>query len=198
MPNPVTIELRPGQELTNRTKVVRLLSEAEDYIWITNWYFRPRHLVILGEAISENKNISEIKLLLNIVSSVVDLEMLKNYLELFKKQYKFENIEIKMLTDKKIAEKEHDRYYFTRDEIWNFIELDTLLRNQRATIALLQRGDYEQNKKDFELLWNFWIKLENWDEEDNFISPELKVAKLLEYMVEIGLLVDEDNILKKR
>ena len=52
--------------------------------------------------------------------------------------------------------------------------------------------------KDLELLWNFWIKLENWDEEDNFISPELKVAKLIEYMVEIGLLVDEDNILKKR
>ena len=181
MPNPVTIELRPGQELTNRTKVVRLLSEAEDYIWITNWYFRPRHLVILGEAISENKNISEIKLLLNIVSSVVDLETLKNYLELFKKQYKFENIEIKMLTDKKIAEKEHDRYYFTRDEIWNFIELDTLLRNQRATIALLQRGDYEQNKKDFELLWNDEKSLElikNYDDlEENVKKRELEKEK---------------------
>ena len=158
-----------------------MLSEAEDYIWITNWYFRPRHLVILGEAISENKNISEIKLLLNIVSSVVDLEMLKNYLELFKKQYKFENIEIKMLTDKKIAEKEHDRYYFTRDEIWNFIELDTLLRNQRATIALLQRGDYEQNKKDFELLWNDEKSLElikNYDDlEENVKKRELEKEK---------------------
>ena len=158
-----------------------MLSEAEDYIWITNWYFRPRHLVILGEAISENKNISEIKLLLNIVSSVVDLEMLKNYLELFKKQYKFENIEIKMLTDKKIAEKEHDRYYFTRDEIWNFIELDTLLRNQRATIALLQGGDYEQNKKDFELLWNDEKSLElikNYDDlEENVKKRELEKEK---------------------
>ena len=87
MSNPVTIELRPGQDLTNRDKVVTLLSKADDYIWITNWYFRPKHLVILGEAISENKNISEIKILLNIVSSVVDLENLKHYLRLFKKQY---------------------------------------------------------------------------------------------------------------
>ena len=167
MTKPVTIELRPGQDLTNRTKVVNLLSEAVDYIWITNWYFSSKHLVILGESISENKNISEIKLLLKIGKSIVDLEKLKTYLDLFKKQYKFEDIKIKMLTDKKIGEKEHDRYYLTKDQIWNFVELDTLVRNQRATISLLQGVDYEQNKKDFESLWNNQKSLElikNYDE----------------------------------
>ena len=68
---------------------------------------------------------------------------------------------------------------------------EEVLRDQKKVFEQYYIG------KDLELLWNFWIKLENWDEEDNFISPEMKVAKLIEYMVEIGLLVDEDNILKK-
>ena len=56
-----------------------------------------------------------------------------------------------------------------------------MLRNQRATIALLQRGDYEQNKKDFELLWNDEKSLElikNYDDlEENVKKRELEKEK---------------------
>ena len=185
------IDLRAGENLTNRIKVLDLLSNADDFIWITNYYFNERHLSILGEAISSGSNVKEIRLLFRSNKSVDDLISLKTYLKLFQKQYNFKNIQIKIMTDKSIFQTVHDRFFYHKNQAWNFIELDTLLRNQRASITLLPEHDYEKNKKEFESWWNHdktfdilkdWIVLEKRIEEIEQIvkmDEEKKLKDLL-------------------
>ena len=148
------IDLRAGENLTNRVKVIDLLSDADDFIWITNYYFDRHHFAILGEVLSSGINLSEIRLLFKPNRSVTDLELLKQYCKSFKKQYKFNNIQIKIITHSDISHSIHDRFFYHEKQVWNFIELDSLLRNQRATISLLPNSDYEKNKKEFEFWWN--------------------------------------------
>ena len=147
------IDLRPGENLDNRLKVVELLSQSDEYIWIMNWYFSVQHFAILSEVIKNNISITDIRLLCKLNKSIADLETIKEYLKLFLKQYSGINFTIKLITNKKIANSIHDRFYYTKGQAWNFIEFDSLLRNQRATIVMLPEEDL---KKNTELEFEKW------------------------------------------
>jgi len=156
MTSPISvIDLRPGEEFDNRRKVINLLSKSRDFIWITNYFFQPQHLEIFSAVLKENPNILEIRLLLDAPRSIVDLEDLEKNFKLFQKQYNKTSLQIKFITNRKIKKKMHDRFYYTKDQAWNFIELDTLLRTQRATISLLNPEEIEKNMNlDFLKWWN--------------------------------------------
>jgi len=156
MTQPVTvIDLRDGEGFDNRRKVINLLSESNEFIWIANWYFEPKHLEIFSAVLKENPKINEIRLLLNAPSSTDDLEDLKLNFKLFQKQFKKIRIDIKFITNNKLKKSIHDRFYYTKDQAWNFIEFDTLLRGQRATISLLDPKEFEKNSNlDFLKRWN--------------------------------------------
>lgn len=154
------IDLRDGEDFDNRRKVINLLSKSEEFIWIANWNFEAKHLEILSAALKENPNINEMRLLLTAPRSVDDLNDLKINFKLFQKQFNKTLIKIKLITNNKIKKTIHDRFYYTKDQAWNFIELDSLLRGQRATISLLKPDEFDKNiNLDF---------LKRWDDKKTF------------------------------
>jgi hypothetical protein len=154
------IDLRDGEDFDNRRKVINLLSDSKEFIWIANWHFEAKHLEILSASLKENPNINEMRLLLNAPRSIDDLNDLKTNLKLFQKQFNKTSIKIKLITNNKIKKTIHDRFYYTKDQAWNFIELDSLLRGQRATISLLKPDEFDKNVNlDF---------LKRWDDEETF------------------------------
>ena len=143
------ISLHPGENLTNRIKVLDLFSRAKDFIWILNVYFRKQHFEILHEVLETNKNVSEVKILTIIPRNKKDLERLKTYADLFKDEFgKNVSIDFKIINDQSIGYDIHDRFYYTKNQAYTFIELDSLLRNQRANIDLQPKEDYEKNVED--------------------------------------------------
>ena len=149
------IAIRPGEDLSNRIKVIDLLSKAKEYIWLSNWYFKKQHFEILHEALEQNKEVSQIRLLFRLGPNIEDFEKVKEYYKLFTKQHKDIETEIRIITNIDLGKEVHDRFYYTKNEAWNFIDLDSVLRNTRAVIHLLPPGDLEKNiEKDFMKYWN--------------------------------------------
>jgi len=154
LPSITIIELRDGEKPANKQKVLELLSHAEEFIWISNWFFQPKHLAILRDSLKENSTVSEIRLLLDAPRSVNDLKELKKTFESFQKEFNKISIKIKFITRSKIKSSIHDRFYYTKDQAWNFIEFDSLLRGQRATISFLNPKEFEKNiNQDFLKRW---------------------------------------------
>lgn len=193
------IDLRPGEEFENRRKVINLLTKSKEFIWITNYYFRPEHLEIFSEVLKENPNINEIRLLLRAPKSTSDLDVLKTYFKLFQKQFNKTSIKIRFITNKKLKDGIHDRFYYTEGEAWNFIELDSLLRNQRATISLLDPKELEKNRtSDFIKWWDDQGTFSIYDQWDKLVEVvkkrEIDLVKKHEMNKENNLLT---NKLKK-
>ena len=155
------ITLRYGDYFVNRIKIVGLLSDAEDFIWILVGYFKHNHFDILREVLDNNKNIKDLKIITGlpfIKGGVVDeneFKKIDTYADAFKKQFRNISINIKFLTDKKVGEKAHARFYFTKNQAWSFIDFDLMLRAQREHISLLPEEELEENvNKDFNYFWN--------------------------------------------
>jgi len=155
------ITLRHGEYLSNRIKIVDLLSNADDFIWLLVGYFKHNHFDILREVLDNNKNIKDIKIITGLPFtkkySVEDIEFKKIilYADAFKKQFPNIVLDLKFLTDKKIGEKTHARFYFTKNQAWSFIDLDIMLRAQREILALQSEEDLEKNiENDFNYFWN--------------------------------------------
>jgi sulfur relay (sulfurtransferase) DsrC/TusE family protein len=136
-------------------------------MWISNWHFQKQHFKILNEVMKENPNLSEIKLLCKIHHDFKILEGLKEYYKLFQKEYPEIKMNIKIITNKKLGKEMHDRFYYTKGQAWNFIELDSVLRNTRADIHLLPKKDLEKNmENDFLKYWNdseTLFMMDGWD-----------------------------------
>jgi len=167
--NPDThISLHPGENLTNRIKVMNLFSRAKDFIWILNGYFLKQHFEILHEVLESNKNISEVKILTIVPRKKKDLERLKVYANLFKDEFGDDvSIDFKVINDKTIGSDIHDRFYYTKNQAYTFIELDTLLRNQRANIDLQPEEDFEKNvEDDFMQYWRNSTSFSLFDTDD--------------------------------
>ncbi len=163
--NPNThISLHAGENFNNRIKVIDLLSRAKNFIWILNGYFRHNHFDILNEVLKNNKNVSEIKILSIILPTKEDTVRLKTYAGLFKEQFKNISIELKLITDIEVGRTFHNRFYFTQNQAWDFIELDTLLRNQRDNIDLQPDADFENNMNDFKQYWDHQDTLSIFDD----------------------------------
>lgn len=159
-PQKTSISIRPSEDLSNRIKIIKLLSNAVDYIWISNWAFQKQHFGIFDEVLEQNINLSEIRLLCKLDADIKKLEGLKEYYKLMKNQYSEIKIELKVITNRKLGKEMHDRFYYTKGQAWNFIELDSVLRNTRADINLLPEDELEKNmKKDF---------LKYWDDSETF------------------------------
>ena len=167
--NPDThISLHPGENLTNRIKVMNLFSRAKDFIWILNGYFLKQHFEILHEVLETNKNVSEVKILTIIPRQKKDLERLKVYADLFKDEFGDDvSIDFKVINDKNVGYDIHDRFYYTKNQAYTFIELDTLLRNQRANIDLQPEEDFEKNvEDDFMQYWRSSTSYSLFDTDD--------------------------------
>ncbi len=155
------ITLKYGDFLHNRIKIVGLLSDAEDFIWLHVGYFKHKHFDILREVFDNNKNIKEIKIITGLPfrknNSVdnVEFEKIITYADATQKQYPDISINLKFLTDKKIGSKAHARLYFTKNQAWSFIDLDIMLRAQREFLSLQPEEELEENiENDFNYFWN--------------------------------------------
>ena len=167
--NPDThISLHPGENLRNRIKVMNLFSRAKDFIWILNGYFLKQHFEILHEVLETNKNVSEVKILTIVPRQKKDLERLKVYADLFKDEFGDDvSIDFKVINDKNVGYDIHDRFYYTKNQAYTFIELDTLLRNQRANIDLQPEEDFEKNvEDDFMQYWRSSTSYSLFDTDD--------------------------------
>jgi len=167
--NPDThISLHPGENLRNRIKVMNLFSRAKDFIWILNGYFLKQHFEILHEVLETNKNVSEVKILTIVPRKKKDLERLKVYADLFKDEFGDDvSIDFKVINDKNVGCDIHDRFYYTKNQAYTFIELDTLLRNQRANIDLQPEEDFEKNvEDDFMQYWRSSTSYNLFDTDD--------------------------------
>ena len=150
------IEILPDQYYTSRKKVIELFSQSEDFIWLFLGYFRHNHFDILKEVLENNTSIKEIKII-----TVIQRKNQKNLFELllenskmFKKEYHLD-IQIKILNDKDVGEKLHNRYYFTKDRQYDFIDFDQMKNSQRSEIQLLDQTKFEENsERDFLQYWN--------------------------------------------
>lgn len=162
------IEILPNEYYTSRKKVVDLLSQSEDFIWLFLGYFRHNHFDIFKEVHENNKSIKEIKII-----TIIQRKNQKNLFELllenakmFKKEYDLD-IQIKILNDKDVGEKLHNRYYFTKDRQYDFIDFDQMKNSQRSEIQLLDQTKFEEySKRDFLQYWNLETALNLFDQGD--------------------------------
>jgi len=169
------IEILPNQYYTSRKKVVELLSRSEDFIWLSLGYFRHNHFDFFKEILENNKSVNEIK-----VITLIQRKNQKNLFELllenakmFKKEFDVD-IQIKILNDKDVGEKLHNRYYFTKDRQYDFIDFDQIKNSQRSEIQLLDQTQFEKNsERDFLQLWNLETAFDLFNKND--------VKKILEY-----------------
>ena len=158
--NPVEqISLIPGKDYDSRKKVVDLLSKSEDFMYFLLGYFRHNHFDIFKEVLENNKNIQKIKILTLIQKKDQKnvCESLIHNAKAFKSQFESVSIEIKILNDKKVGETLHNRYYFTKNKQYDFIDFDQMKRSQRSQITLLKLDQEEFKKnieRDFEQYWN--------------------------------------------
>jgi len=149
------IDLITEEPSDNVFKVVDLLSKAKGYIWLINNNFNPNSFHPISLALKEKPEINEVRILIKRPHTSLDLEDIKYTFEKFRDQYKDDfKIQMKIFTDKKLVDSIHDRYLFTKDTFYNFIELDSLARKQRADICELPK-DYLENrtKEDFIKRW---------------------------------------------
>lgn len=165
------ISIIPGKYFNSRKEVIDLLSKSDDFMYFLFGYFRHSHFDILNEVLENNKNIQEIKII-----TLIQKKDQKNLCELlihnakaFKKQFQNISIEIKILNDKKIGGTLHNRYYFTKNEQWDFIDFDQMKNSQRSEIALLKLEPEEFKKnieRDFKQYWNLESALNIFNEID--------------------------------
>ena len=169
------IEILPDEYYTSRKKVIELLSQSEDFIWLFQGYFRHNHFDILKEVLENNKSIKEIKII-----TIIQRKNQKNLFELllenskmFKKEYSLD-IQIKILNDKDAGQKLHNRYYFTKDRQYDFIDFDQMKNSQRSEIQLLDQTKFKENsERDFLQYWNLETAFDLFNKND--------VNKILEY-----------------
>jgi primosomal protein N' len=169
------IELLPDQYYTSRKKVMELLSQSEDFIWLFLGYFRHNHFDILKEVLENNKSIKEIKIITTIQRKNQKnlFELLLENSKMFKKEYSLD-IQIKILNDKDAGAKLHNRYYFTKDRQYDFIDFDQMKNSQRSEIQLLDQTKFKENsERDFLQYWNLETTFDLFNKND--------VKKILEY-----------------
>jgi len=153
-----TIQLNYGQNHSNRVKIINLLSNSEDFLWLAVGYFKHKHFEILNEVLHNNSSIKEIKIItgLPLIRGKVDpieFNLIKTYADGFEKEFHNVSIDLKFLTEKKIGAKTHARFYFTKNSAWSFIDLDIMLRAQTEVISPLD--EFEKNVNDnFHYFWN--------------------------------------------
>ena len=152
------IQLHHGENHSNRTKIIDLLSNSEEFLWLAVGYFKHKHFEILSEVLHKNSSIQDIKIItgLPLIKGKIDpieFKLLKTYADGFKKEFKDISIDLKFLTEKKIGSKTHARFYFTKNQAWSFIDLDIMLRAQTEVLTLLP--EFEKNVNDnFHYFWN--------------------------------------------
>jgi uncharacterized repeat protein (TIGR03833 family) len=161
------ISIIPNQGLSNRRKIIEFLSEAEDFIYIIVGYWKNHHFDILREVLDNNDSVKEIKIISTLPFLQTDrmsldkkeFELILQYGNLFRDDLKFKKISVnfKFLTEKKVGREIHDRFYFTKNKSYNFIDLDILLKNQRADISRTDNGaDFEKKLNgDFNQYWDY-------------------------------------------
>jgi len=160
------ISIEPNQGIKNRTKVIKLLSESEDFIYLLVGYWKYTHFEILTEALENNDSVTEIKIM-SILPLMKDgsldqkeFEKIEIYGKLFKedmkKRIKKTSVNLKFLTEKKVGGELHARFYFTKNKARNFIDLGILQRNQREDICRVDKnGNFEKKlNDDFYKYWN--------------------------------------------
>ena len=153
-----TLQLNYGENHSNRTKIINLLSNSEDFLYLHVGYFKHNHFEILSEVLHNNSSIEEIRILTGLPSSggkvdPIEFKLMKTYADGFKKEFSNISIDLKFLTEKKIGRKTHARFYFSKNSAWSFIDLDIMLRAQNEVISPLD--DFEQNIDDnFNYFWN--------------------------------------------
>lgn len=151
------IELLPGEFYSSRKKIIELLTTSEDFMWFFLGYFRHNHFDFLKEVLENNKNIKEIKII-----TLIQRKNQKNLFELllenghmFKKEYSDVDIQIKIINDKDVGLSVHNRYYFTKNKQYDFIDFEIAKMSQRTEIQLLDQNEFENNsERDFKQYWN--------------------------------------------
>jgi hypothetical protein len=151
------ISIRPNQPLTTRISVMNLFSEADDFIWLFLGYFRHNHFEILIDVLESNKNIHEIK-----ISTLIPgknekhvVELLVKHAILFKKQFPDVSINIKIINNLKVGQETHNRFYYTKERAYDFVDFDFVKVSKRTEIRLLPEEDLEKNiENDFKKYWN--------------------------------------------
>ena len=160
------ITIEPNDFYNNRKKVINLLSEANDFIYLIVGYWKHKHFDILNEVLDNNDRVKEIKIatglpfLKNGSVDKNEFGKIETYSDLFKKSLKKQqeiSIDLKFLTEKKMGYERHARFYFTKNQAWNFIDLDIMQRSQRENIFRVddQDNSFESIlKNDFYKYWN--------------------------------------------
>ena len=161
------ISIIPNQGLSNRRKIIEFLSEAEDFIYIIVGYWKNHHFDILREVLDNNDSVKEIKIISTLPFLQTDrqsldkkeFELISQYGKLFRNDLKFKKISVnfKFLTEKKVGSEIHDRFYFTKNKSYNFIDFNILLVNQRADISRTDNGANFEKKlnDDFNQYWDY-------------------------------------------
>jgi len=163
------ISIRPKQHLTTRISVMNLFSEANEFVWLFLGYFRHNHYEILAEVLENNKNIHEIK-----ISTLIPrkneknlVELLVRYGNLFKKQFPDVSIDVKIINNPEVGKETHNRFYFTKDRAYDFIDFDFVKISKRSEIRLLPNEDLEKNiERDFKQYWNDSTALSIFDADE--------------------------------
>ena len=72
-------------------------------------------------------------------------------------KFKKISLDFKFLTEKKVGREIHDRFYFTKNKSYNFIDFNILLVNQRADISRTDNGANFEKKlnDDFNQYWDY-------------------------------------------
>lgn len=160
------IKILPNQSRKNHSKVISLLSESDEFICIIVGYWKHNHFEYIEEALENNNNVKEIKIISGLPflkdNSIDRKEVDKIYRdgEKFREDNKERNISLdfRFLTEKKVGRKTHDRFFFTKNQVWNFIDLDIIKRkeNSRSDISdAIGNEKFETViERDFYRYWN--------------------------------------------
>ena len=156
-----------------------LLKRSKDYWWFLLQYFKNDNLEFLRNALVDNQNVKEIRILMappksNETNTVNEEELCKimEKAKKFKEQYDKINFDLKVATSKEIINKLHDRFFHTKDHSYNFTDFGLVSRSKDVDIS-----DLKENR---EVRLNQFTKY--WNDEKTYSIFGNDKSKLLNYV----------------
>ena len=176
------ISIIPGENFDNEMLVIELLSSLKQNIWILDPYFSQKWFSWIRQALEQNKEIHEIRILMDLNSLKSAREPEERLEDLRKKIKKF-NIQHKDSISMTFAinmnpSSIHDRFLFSQNDVWNIASADTIAKGDRCDLQKLSNPKtIEKDFKRFEMLWtNENYKITGGNDDYNKLKGLLKTS----------------------
>jgi len=131
---PKSFFISPETPFSNLFSVRKIIRKSSNYIWWISKHLGKKVLEVLSEEIDGNF-LNEIRLITSINISE-DLSILRKNFKRFKLEMEIRGVRVslKLLTNKKIINGIHDRWFITENFCYNFPPMNSLLQGQHCEI----------------------------------------------------------------